>query len=93
MVLALCMSRLLLVNISMKCHEDILNVLKVIEQTQFCHRNCYLQGSKGHNSKIYIQDLQFLRSARCLMLVNISMRFHEDILNSFQVTERTRLRH
>ena len=40
----------MLVNISMKFHEDILNGLKVIERTQVCHRNCYLQSSKGHNS-------------------------------------------
>ena len=63
----------MLVNISMKFHEDILNDLKVIEQTQFCHRNCYLQNSKGHNSKNtypHIQELWFLRSARRLILVN-----------------------
>ena len=41
----------MLVNISMKFHEDIFNGLKVLEWTQFCHRNCYLQCSKGHNSK------------------------------------------
>ena len=29
-------------------------------------------------------------SAHRLMLVNISIKFHEDILNGFQVTERTR---
>ena len=80
----------MLVNISMKYHEDTLNNLKVIERTQFCHRNCYLQSSKGHNSKIYIQELWFLRSARRLMLINISMKCHEDILNGFQVRGRTR---
>ena len=132
----------MLVNISMKFHEDILNGLKVIERTQFCHRNYYLQRSKEHNSKniyprvmvlslctssflwsfmeiswmvfklqsghelvtetatykvqrgitkqIYIQELWFLRSAHRLMLVNISMKLHEDILNGFKVTERAR---
>ena len=69
----------MLVNISMKFHEDILNGLKAKEWTQFCHRNSYLPSSKGHNSKIYFQELWFLRSARRLMLVNISMKFHEDI--------------
>ena len=84
----------MLVNISMKFQEDILNGLKVIERTRFCHRNCYLQSSKGHNSKIYIQKLRFLRSVRRrIMMVNISMKFHEDILNGFQVTERTRFCH
>ena len=50
-----------------------------------------LTNSKGHNSKIYIEELWF--SAHRLMLVNISMKFHEDILNGFQVTERTRFCH
>ena len=39
----------MLVDISMKINEAILNGFKVIEQTQVCHRNCYLQSSKGHN--------------------------------------------
>ena len=42
----------MLVNIHMKFHEDTLNDFKVTEQTRFCLRNCYLQSSKGHNSKI-----------------------------------------
>ena len=64
-----------LINISMKLHEDILNGLKVKERTRFCHWNCYLPSSKGHNSKIYIKELWFLRSAHRLMMVNISMTF------------------
>ena len=31
-----------------------------------------------------------MRFARRLMLVNICMKFHEDTLNDFKVTERTR---
>ena len=31
-----------------------------------------------------------MSSARRLMLVNICLKFHEDTLNGFQVTERTR---
>ena len=45
---------------------------------------------RGITKTIYIQELWFLRSAHRLMLVNISMTFHEDILNGFQVAERTR---
>ena len=41
----------MLVNTAMKFHEESLNGLKVIERTQFCHKNCYLQSSKGHKSK------------------------------------------
>ena len=48
-------------------------------------------GLKGNNSKLYIQELWFLHSAGHPMLVNVSMKFHEDILNGFQVTERTAL--
>ena len=36
-----------------------------------------------------MQELWFLRS-RHLMLIDIYMKFLEDILNRFQVTERTR---
>ena len=37
-----------------------------------------------------MQEIWFLRSARRLMLIDINMTFLEDILNRFQVTERTR---
>ena len=37
-----------------------------------------------------MQELQFLHSARCLMLIDICMKFREDSLRGFQVTERTR---
>ena len=40
---------------------------------------------KGTTQNIHIQELWFLRSACCPMLVNISMKFHEDILNGFKV--------
>ena len=38
---------------------------------------------RGITQKIYIQELWFLPSAHRLMLVAISMTFHEDILNGF----------
>ena len=36
-----------------------------------------------------MQELPFLHSARRLMLIDICMKFREDSLRSFQVTERT----
>ena len=39
--------------------------------------------------KVYMQELWFLRSACRLMLTDNYMKFLEDILNRFQVTERT----
>ena len=38
--------------------------------------------------KIYIQELLFLRSARRLMFVKISMKFHEDILNGLVLSPK-----
>ena len=38
-------------NTCMKFYEHFLNGFKVIERIRFCHRNCYLQSSKGCNSK------------------------------------------
>ena len=37
-----------------------------------------------------MQELPFLHSARHLMLIDICMKFREDSLRGFQVTERTR---
>ena len=37
-----------------------------------------------------MQELSFLHSARRLMLIDICMKFREDSLRGFQVTERTR---
>ena len=37
-----------------------------------------------------MQELPFLHSARCLMLIDICMKFPQDSLRGFQVTERTR---
>ena len=37
-----------------------------------------------------MQELVFLHSARRLMLIDICMKFREDSLRGFQVTERTR---
>ena len=37
-----------------------------------------------------MQELPFLHSARRLMLIDICMKFREDSLRGFQVTEQTR---
>ena len=78
----------------MKFHENILNSFNVIEQTGPCHRNCYLQGSykvqRGVTKKIHKQELWFLCFARRPNKLDIIMKFHEEILNYFQVREQTR---
>ena len=42
---------------------------------------------RGITQNIYTQELWLLQSAHRLMLVNISVTLHEDVLNCFQVTE------
>ena len=49
-----------------------------------------LSNFKGEiTTKLYGQDLQFLCSASHLMMIYISMKFHENILKSFQYIEQT----
>ena len=55
--------RHMVLNICMKFLEDILKGFIVIVRTRFCHRNCYFQSSKGHNSKNTYPSVTVL--ARC----------------------------
>ena len=41
--------------------------------------------------KVCNPELRFLRSARRLMVLNICVKFRENISNGFEVTERTRV--
>ena len=81
--------RLMLINIYIKFCEDTLDGFQVIEWIQFYDR----QSFKENNSKSINARVMVLRSAHCLMLIDIYMymRFREDSLNGFQVTEQTRM--
>ena len=48
---------------------------------------------KAIAQKASMQELQFLNSACHLILADICMKIHKDSLKTFQVVERTRLRH
>ena len=48
---------------------------------------------RGITTKLYRQELQFLSFACRLMMLYISMKFHDNILNRFQVIERTQNYH
>ena len=48
-------------------------------------------GQRAITPKVCNPELRFLRSARRLMVLNICVKFHENILNGFEVTERTRV--
>ena len=77
--------RLMLIDIYMKFLKDILNKFQVKEQKQFCDR----QIPRVITQKVYLQELWFLCSAHCLMLIDTYMKFREANLNSFQVIEWT----
>ena len=64
--------------ISIKFLETILNGFQVIERTRLYHCQNYMDKSYG--------------SARRKMTLYICMKFRENIWNGFQVIERTRLR-
>ena len=85
--------RLMMLYISMKFHKNILNGFRVIERT----RITLVEFQRGKPPKLYQQELRFLLfffcSARCLMMLYISIKVLETILNGFQVMERTRLYH
>ena len=81
---------LLVLNICIMFYEYILNSSKDIEWTGFCQETATEKVQRDVTQKVSIQELWFLHSACRLMLVNICMKFHEDTLNGFKVTEQTR---
>ena len=72
--------------ISTKFCEIISKGIKVIEQTQFLVRKL----QRGNNSAKNVCGVVVLISARRLVMLYISTKFCEIILNGFKVIERTR---
>ena len=72
----------MLVNIYMKIYENILNIkyLNVKDRTRSCHKKTATK---------HKQELWLLHYASRLIVLNISTNFHENILNCFNVIERT----
>ena len=65
-------------------------VFKLQSEHDFVTETATYKVQRGITKNIYIQKLWFLRSAYRIMLVNISLKFHADILNGFQITEQIR---
>ena len=85
---------LMVLYICVKFHENITNGIRVKERTLVHGKNSlfqYLYCSKGCNSKSRLTELWFLCSACHLMMLYICERFHENILISTRVMERTRV--
>ena len=64
-------------------------VLKLESGYGFVTETATYKVQRDVTQKVSIQELWFLHSACHLMLVNIYMKFHEDILNGFKVIEWT----
>ena len=75
--------------LSIKFHENILKGFQAIERIW----NYHCRTSKGDSSKNVQIRVNFLISARHLIMVYTSMKVHENKLNGFQVMERTRIYH
>ena len=60
-----------------------------LEPPRFSHEITIVEFKRGI-TKMYRQKLRFLCCAHCLMMLYISMNFHENILKGFQVIERAR---
>ena len=81
---------LMMLYISMKFHKNALNGFQVIYRTQNDHCQLF---QRGITPKLYALQLLFLWSARRLVMLYISMNFHDTILNELQIIERTRNYH
>ena len=68
-------------------------VFKLESGHDFITETATYKVQRGITKNIYSQELWFMRSAHRLMVVNISLTFHEEILNGFQVTELQSGRH
>ena len=58
-------------------------VLKLKSGHDFVTESATYKVQRDVTQKVSIQELWFLHAACGLMLVNICMKFHEDILNGF----------
>ena len=70
-------------------HDASLYGLKLIERTRWRQDFVRDKVQREITPKKLMQELPFLRSARRLMLIDICMKFREDSLRGFQVTEGT----
>ena len=70
----------------MKFHQDLLNCFQDIVPKRLCRKLLFYKVQKDI-TKTYKEELLFLCSAP--LSYDICMKFHQNILNGFQVIERT----
>ena len=82
----MCSARLLIVfNVCVKVCENMSSGFKIMERTRKI-----VTTQRAITLKVEIPELQFLCSARRLMVFNVCVKFHENMSSSFKVMERTR---
>ena len=79
-------NRLMMVYICTKVHKNILDGIKLIERTRFSEQ----KSQRGIIPLKMGMELWFLFSAHRLMIIYISTKFHENILDGIKAIERTR---
>ena len=72
--------------ITVKYHDYIPKGIQVTERTRICIK----KHQRGENSKSIKGELSFLYATYCHDLFYITVKYHQNIPNSFKVTERTR---
>ena len=75
----------------MKFHENISNSFDVTERTLVCGRNGNFQCTKSNNSKSMQSRVTVPALCMLSQVLNICVKFHKNILNAFEVTERTQV--
>ena len=76
--------RLMVCNVCVKFHLNISSGFKVMEGTQKI-----VNTQRAITQKVEKPELWFKCSARCLMVFNVCVKFHENMSSGFKVMERT----
>ena len=82
----MCSARQLMVfNVSVKLHENMSRGFKVMERTRKI-----VNTQRAITQKVEKPELRFMCSAGRLMVFNVCVKLHENVLSGFKVMERTR---
>ena len=77
--------RLMVFNVCVKFHKNMSRGFKVMEWTRKI-----VNTQRAITQKVEKTELQFMCSARRLMVINVCVKFHENMSSCFKVMERTR---
>ena len=82
----MCSARPLMVfNVCVKLHENMSSGFKVMEPTRKI-----VNAQRAITQNVEKPELRFMCSARRIMVINVCVKFHENMSSGFKVMERTR---